>query len=102
MSEPESPRQDPAQGHACNRAILHRAIEAYERAWKLHRQITTMITERYTDHVPDLPRERLEQKLTGDVLLVQESLSILGHSAQTLIEIARKLEGYIPSGDTGT
>jgi hypothetical protein len=87
------------QDHARNRVDLHRAIYEYERAVSLHQEITTMIVDRYTDYLPDLPHEQLKQKLTGDVRLVQDTMQILSGRGQILAGLARKLEGYIPSGD---
>lgn len=87
------------QDHARNRVDLHRAIYEYDRALSLHQEITTMIIDRYTDYVPDLPHEQLKQKLTGDVRLVQDTMHLLSGRGQILTDLARKLEGYIPSSE---
>jgi hypothetical protein len=107
MTDPFDPGQGAAdralpalQDHARNRVDLHRAIYEYEGAVSLHHEITTMIVDRYTDYLPDLPHEQLKQKLTGDVRLVQDTMQILSGRGQILAGLARKLEGYIPSGDT--
>jgi hypothetical protein len=106
MSEPESPQQDaegrapPAtQDPARDRADLRRAIDEYERIAKLHRLVTMTLVTVYGDHVTELPHAELEKKLNADALLLQEATEILGHQGQMLVDIARKLEGYVPSSD---
>jgi hypothetical protein len=87
------------QDNARNRVNLHFAVSEYEHAAEFYKTFMDLFLNRYMGDLPEMPHEELKQKIAGDILLAQEVLHSLSQRGDILVELARKLVGYIPSSN---